>query len=85
MQVRNTYKGLDGKLEGKRPLGRSTRIYRWKENIKRDQEIWCGLDSSVSRYGPVAGSCEHGNDPSGYVKRRKFLDKEATASFSRKI
>jgi hypothetical protein len=23
----------------------------------------CGLDSSGSREGPVAGSCEHGNEP----------------------
>jgi hypothetical protein len=25
----------------------------------------CELDSSGSRAGPVTGSCEHGNDPSG--------------------
>jgi hypothetical protein len=27
-----------------------------------------GLDSSVSRQGTVAGFCEHGNEPSGFVK-----------------
>jgi hypothetical protein len=25
-------------------------------------------------WGPVAGSCEHVNDPSGTIKGRKFLD-----------
>jgi hypothetical protein len=27
--------------------------------------IWRWLDSAGSWYGPVAGSCEHGNEPSG--------------------
>jgi hypothetical protein len=34
----------------------------------------CGLDSSDSGQGPVAGSCEHGNEPSGSIKGGKFLD-----------
>jgi hypothetical protein len=25
-------------------------------------------------YGPVAGFCEHGNDPSGSIKGGEFLD-----------
>jgi hypothetical protein len=33
-----------------------------------------GLDSSGSGYGPVAGSCEHGNEPSGSIKVGEFLD-----------
>jgi hypothetical protein len=32
----------------------------------------CGLDSSGSGYGPVAGPCEHGNEPSGYIKSVEF-------------
>jgi hypothetical protein len=32
VQMRNMYKILDGKSEGKRPLGRPRR--RWKDNIK---------------------------------------------------
>jgi hypothetical protein len=32
------------------------------------------LDSSGSGQGPVAGYCEHFNEPSGSVKRRGFLD-----------
>jgi hypothetical protein len=25
-------------------------------------------------YDPVVGSCEHGNEPAGSIKRGKFLD-----------
>jgi hypothetical protein len=34
----------------------------------------CGVDSSGSEYGPVAGSCEHSNVPSGSTKGGEFLD-----------
>jgi hypothetical protein len=34
----------------------------------------CGLDSSGSGQGPVVGSCEHGNYPSGSIKGGEFLD-----------
>jgi hypothetical protein len=34
----------------------------------------CGLDASVSGQGPVAGSYEQSNEPSGYIKGREFLD-----------
>jgi hypothetical protein len=30
--------------------------------------LWCGLDSSGSGQGRVASSCEHDNEPSGFVK-----------------
>jgi hypothetical protein len=34
----------------------------------------CGLDFSGSGLGPVASSCKHGNEPSGYIKKaRNFL------------
>jgi hypothetical protein len=33
-----------------------------------------GLDSSGSGQGPVVGSCEHCNQPSGSIKGRGFLD-----------
>jgi hypothetical protein len=56
---------LVGKPEGKKPLGRLR--CRWENNIKmvlREIE-WrgSGLDSSSSEEGPVAGSCEYGNNP----------------------
>jgi hypothetical protein len=28
----------------------------------------CGLDASGSGQGPVVGSCEHDNEPSGSIK-----------------
>jgi hypothetical protein len=38
---RVVYRGLVGKPEGKRPLGRNRR--RWEDNIKMDlQEVVCG-------------------------------------------
>jgi hypothetical protein len=37
--------------------------------------VWgCGLDSLGLGYGQVAGSCEHGNEPSGSIKCEEFLD-----------
>jgi hypothetical protein len=36
--------------------------------------VWgCEVDLFDSRYGLVAVSCEHGNDPSGSKNRRVFL------------
>jgi hypothetical protein len=58
--VRNTYKILVGKPEGKRPLGKPR--LTWEDNIKMGfLEIWLegGLGSSGPGPGPVAGSCEH--------------------------
>jgi hypothetical protein len=47
----------------------------WSEDLGVDGRLifkWilvrCGLDASHSGQGPVAGSCEHGNEPSGCVK-----------------
>jgi hypothetical protein len=34
----------------------------------------CGLDSSGSGYEPVASSYEYGDEPSGSIKCREFLD-----------
>jgi hypothetical protein len=54
-------------LVGKRPLGRPRR--RWEDGIRMDlTEIGlggCGLDSTGSVQGPVAGCCECGDEPSG--------------------
>jgi hypothetical protein len=50
--------------------------HRWKINIKIDLYQTgvgeCGLDSTNSGYRPVAGSCEHGNEPSGSIKGEEF-------------
>jgi hypothetical protein len=48
-----------GKVEGNRPLGyQRTGIWEY------------GIDSSSHGHEPVAGSCEHGNEPSGSIKSR---------------
>jgi hypothetical protein len=57
---------LVGKTEGKRPLGRPR--HRWEDNIKMDlQEVGSGQ-------GKVAGTCEYGNELSGFIKCGEFLD-----------
>jgi hypothetical protein len=66
---------LVGKPEGKRPLGRPWR--RWADNIRMDlQEVGRGdmdwIELAQDRY--VASNCECGNEPSGSITRREFLD-----------
>jgi hypothetical protein len=63
---------LVGKPEGKRPLGRPRG--RWVDNTKmdlreigRDGRDWIEL-AQVRSSGPVEGSCEHGDEPSGSLK-----------------
>jgi hypothetical protein len=71
------YKTLVRKTEGKMPLGRPR--CRWEDNVKLDlTEIWFGVDSSGSGYGPVADSCEHGNEPFGSTEGGEFLEKLST-------
>jgi hypothetical protein len=58
-------KVLVGSPEGRRPLGRPRR--RWEDAVRMDlREIaWgCGLNSTGSGQGPVAGCCECGDEPS---------------------
>jgi hypothetical protein len=61
-EEREVYKVLAGKPEGKRPLGRPRR--RWEDGIRMDLRETdfggCGLDSTGSGQGPVAGCCECG-------------------------
>jgi hypothetical protein len=74
-KMRNAFKILVGNPEGKRPLGRPGR--RWENDIKIHlREIGrggCGLDSSGSVLGPVAGTCERDNEPSVSIESREFL------------
>jgi hypothetical protein len=52
---------LVGKPEGRRPLGRHRRI--WEDNIKMDlQEVGGGC------------TCEYGNELSGSINARNFLN-----------
>jgi len=34
----------------------------------------CGLVAFGSGQGPVAGSCEHGKQPSGFIKGGEFIE-----------
>jgi hypothetical protein len=66
---RNAYRILAGKPEGKRPLGRPRSM--WVDNIKMNlRDIgWDGIDwIDLCQEEPVEGSCEHGNEPSGFIK-----------------
>jgi hypothetical protein len=67
-RVRNVYDILVGKPEGKIPLGRPR--HRW-DNIKMDlKEIGLKDVDWILDLGlrPVAGFCEHSNEPSGSTK-----------------
>jgi len=60
---------LVGKPEGKRPLWSPRR--RWEDNIKMDlQELGCGCMDwiELAHDREVAGTCECGNEPSGFHK-----------------
>jgi hypothetical protein len=62
------------KLAGKTLLGRFGR--KWDDNIKMYLKICCeesGLQPSGSEEVPVGNSCEHGNEPSDFIKMAEFL------------
>jgi hypothetical protein len=73
-KMRNIYRVLAKKPEGKTPNGRPRQKWNMlKWNLeKQDMSVW--VDSSGSGYGPVAGSCEHGNELLGPIKGNDFLD-----------
>jgi hypothetical protein len=56
-EMRNGHSILVEKAEWKRPIGRPRR--RWEDNIRMDvngnRVVVCGLDSSCSGQGPLAG------------------------------
>jgi hypothetical protein len=72
VEGRGVYRVWVGRPEGKRPLGRPR--CRWEDNIKLDlREIgtdgtnWVRLAHDRVWWG--GGFCEHGNKPSGSIKR----------------
>jgi hypothetical protein len=73
---RVVYRVLVGNPEGKRPLGGPRR--RYEDNVKMDlREI--GID--VANWFQLAqdrvhgGFCEHGNEPSGSIRKQDIFDK----------
>jgi hypothetical protein len=67
---RGVYRVLVGRPEGKRPLGRPR--HRWEYNIKMDlREI--GIDVANWIQLTQAGLCEHGNEPSGSIRKQDIF------------
>jgi hypothetical protein len=66
-EVRNVYRVLVGKPEGKRPNERQRR--RWEDGIRMDlrETGWGGVrvNSPGLGYGSLVGACECGDEPSG--------------------
>jgi hypothetical protein len=55
-----------GKPDGRRRLGRPRR--RWEDGVRMDLRktgLGCGLDSTGSGQGPMAGCCECSDETSG--------------------
>jgi hypothetical protein len=70
-EERGVHRVLVGKLEGKRPLGRSRR--RWKDDTKMYlQEVGggCGDRMELAQNRDRWGTCEYGKKPSGFIKMR---------------
>jgi hypothetical protein len=64
-----------GKLEGRRPVGRPR--HRWGDNIKiglNEMQWEHGSVRSGSEQELFTGSCEYGNEPSGFMKCREFFE-----------
>jgi hypothetical protein len=72
--VKYAHKLLVGDLEEKRPFGRPRRrwgiILKW---ILGKSGLGCRLDLSGSGQEPMAGNCECGNEPLGFIKCGKFF------------
>jgi hypothetical protein len=67
-EMRNTYKILVGKTEGK-DVGRCNNKMDPKE-----LDVMMGLVSFASGQGQVAGSCDHGNASLRSVEGEQFLN-----------
>jgi hypothetical protein len=70
-----TYNILVGKTEGKRPHRRP--MHRQEDSIRTDlrencRKAWTGC--IWLRKETSLGSCEHGNEPLGYINGREFPD-----------
>jgi hypothetical protein len=65
-EMRSTYIILVGKPDGKKPLGRPRHL--WEANVRMDCKENCGLNLSSPGQGRVMGSCEHCDEPLGFIK-----------------
>jgi hypothetical protein len=63
---------LARKPEGRKLLEGTRR--RSEDNIKmKSKEVGCGLESSGSGWGPMAGCCEGNNEPLSSIKGEEIL------------
>jgi hypothetical protein len=73
--MKNVYKILSVNLKerdhSEDPGVKGRIIFEW--NLGK-WGVRCGLDSSGSGQGPAAHCCEHGNEPSSFIKGGEFLD-----------
>jgi hypothetical protein len=72
VRTSNPTSSFVGRYQGRRPLGNvclGKRLASWPILI-----ICVAVDWLRLAEGPVAGSCKHGNETSGSVKRGKFLE-----------
>jgi hypothetical protein len=76
----NVYRIFIVRPQGMISLGRIG--YRWEDNIRMDGGR--GVESSGVEQGPVAGSCECSNEPSGTIKDGEFLDQVNDCLFLKK-
>jgi hypothetical protein len=84
---RGVYRVLVGRPEGKISLGRP--MHMWKDNIKMDLREK-GINGAnwilLAQDRPWWQTCEHGNEPSGSIKKAGYcLTKWETTSFSKNI
>jgi hypothetical protein len=75
-EMKNEYRILVRKPEGRRPLGRIRRGWEaqnyngsWENRVGS-----CRKDASGSGQGPVGDCFEHSNEPSGLISSGDFLD-----------
>jgi hypothetical protein len=74
-EIRNKYKILIEKHEGKRPLWRPRRRWRTlKRIIRKTGSGRLDWIQQAQETGSICALCEHGNEPSGYIKGKEFVD-----------
>jgi hypothetical protein len=74
--MKNAYKILVRKVDGKIPLRGPRHRQEDKRLDLRDigWEVVDWMHANNLGQGPTTGSCKHGNEPSGSIKGREFLN-----------
>jgi hypothetical protein len=64
---------LTGKSQGKRPLGNPRHMWKYNINVCLKDMEWDCMGWIISGQGSFQSSCEHGNEPSVYIKYWKVV------------